>query len=119
MASTLYSLARDLDIRVLELKLPIQLDVITFDDLNTDLVGMIEASPGDFIIDLAQTDYVGSAVLGLLVNIRSRVKRTGGRLVLCNLSSRIKEIFRVGALESLFTITSTRSEAVEKLRPGN
>lgn len=102
--------------RVIELRLPLQLDVLTFDDLNTALLDHVQANGGNYIIDLSGTDYVGSAVLGLLVNIRSRIKRAGGQLVLCSLSPRILEIFRVGSLESLFTIAPTREAAVGKLK---
>lgn len=101
--------------RVIELRLPHQIDVIAFDDLNTALLAELERVPGDYIIDLAATAYVGSAVLGLLVNLRTRIKRTGGRLVLCHLSPRILEIFRVGSLESIFVLTPTRAEALEHL----
>ena len=100
---------------VIELRLPLQLDVLTFDDLNTALLNHVTERGGDYIIDLSGTEYVGSAVLGLLVNVRSRVKRAGGRLVLCKLSPRILEIFRIGSLEQLFLIAPTRDAAVAKL----
>lgn len=116
MPEALYILSTlDSGVRVLELRLPPQMDVISFDDLNLALTDEFDRAPGDYIIDLSATDYVGSAVLGLLVNIRSRVRRSGGRLVLCRLSPRILEIFRVGSLESLFTISATRETAIETL----
>jgi anti-anti-sigma factor len=107
-------------VRVVELRLPLQMDVITFDDLNVSLTNELTSPSAatDVVVDLARTSYVGSAVLGLLVNLRSRVRRLGGgggRLVLCNLSPRILEIFRVGSLESLFTITPTREDAIRVL----
>lgn len=117
MADALFILSEPVDgIRVLELRLPFSLDVITFDELNTTLTQEIEKVKADFVLDLTGTDYVGSAVLGLLVNIRSRVRRAGGKLVLCKLSPRIVEIFRIGSLESLFTITATRELAIEALQ---
>jgi anti-anti-sigma factor len=116
MPEALYILSTlESGVRVLELRLPPQMDVISFDDLNLALTDEFDRAPGDYIIDLSATDYVGSAVLGLLVNIRSRVRRSGGRLVLCRLSPRILEIFRIGSLESLFTISATRETAIETL----
>jgi anti-anti-sigma factor len=101
---------------VIELQLPMQLDVIAFDDLNNALLGYISTNRADYVIDLAGTDYIGSAVLGLLVNLRTRIKRAGGRLVLCQLSPGILEIFKIGALETLFVLATTRNSAVAKLK---
>lgn len=116
MPDQLYILAKQGKVQVLELHLPLHLDVITFDDLNTSLNTIITSNPGDYVLDLSNTDYVGSAVLGLLVNLRTKVRKSGGRLVLCRLSPRILEIFRVGSLESLFTISPTREAAIDLLR---
>lgn len=115
MASPLYNLSQTRGVRVIELRLPLSMDVIIFDQLNSELVSEVANHPGDYLIDLAQTDYVGSAVLGLLVNLRSKIRTGGGELVLCCLSPRILEIFRIGALERLFTIAPTRDAAVELL----
>lgn len=115
MAAPLYNLSETRGVRVIELRLPLSMDVIIFDQLNSELVSQVANHPGDYLIDLAQTDYVGSAVLGLLVNLRSKIRSTGGELVLCRLSPRILEIFRIGALERLFTIAPTRDAAVELL----
>lgn len=102
-------------VRVLELRLPFTMDILTFDDLNNLINQEIEATPADYVVDMTGTSYVGSAVLGLLLNVRSRIRRAGGRLVLCQLSPRILEIFRTGSLESLFTIVSTRQQAMDTL----
>lgn len=116
MPDELYNFAAEGPLKIIQLKLPVHLDVIAFDDLNTKITDRISKEPGDYIIDLSGTEYVGSAVLGLLVNLRSRIRRAGGKLVLCCLSPRILEIFRVGSLESLFTISPTRAAAVEVLK---
>jgi anti-anti-sigma factor len=118
MASSLYSIS-DLEFgRVVELSLPAQMDVIQFDDLNVSLISEIDSKPSHYVIDLSRTDYVGSAVLGLLVNLRTRVRKSGKKLVLCRLSPRIIEIFRVGSLESLFVVVGTREAAVQALGRG-
>ena len=68
------------------------------------------------MLDLTRLCYAGSSVLGLIVNIRQRVKQGGGRLVLCGLSDRLLQIFRTCSLERLFVIRRTEADAVARAR---
>lgn len=115
MPASLYNIAVHRGAHLLELQLPLHLDVMVFDQLNTDLIAYVEKHPGHYLIDLARTDYMGSAVLGLLVNLRSKVRSRGGEMVLCCLSPRLQEIFRIGALERLFRIAPTQDAALQML----
>jgi len=102
--------------RVVELALPLSLDSGEFDAINENLLGEInrEAS-GWWVLDLSQLSYMGSAALGLLVNIRQQIKRGEGKLVLCGLSPRLLQIFRTCCLVRLFTIKSNRPDALRWL----
>ena len=68
-----------------------------------------------WVIDLSAVDYIGSATIGLIINIRQRIKSAGGRLVLCGLSARIMDIFHTSSMERLFTIARSRNDAVKVL----
>lgn len=116
MSASFYEIIPHDVCRIVELALPSQMDVISFDDLNVSLINEVDSTPTHYVIDLSKTDYVGSAVLGLLVNLRTRVRKSGKRLVLCRLSPRIVEIFRIGSLESLFTVVPTREAALDIVR---
>lgn len=101
-------------VHVIELKLPDTLDFSEFDKLNEGLLDIISgAASGQWVMDLSGSDYMGSAVLGLLVNIRQRIKKAGGKLVLCGMSDGLKAIFHACSLERLFTISRTRAEAMK------
>jgi stage II sporulation protein AA (anti-sigma F factor antagonist) len=101
--------------RLVELFLPEDLDSTEFDRLNDGLATAFETG-GSWVLDLTKVDYLGSAALGLFVNIRQSVQSRGGRIVLCNLSPRLMQIFKACCLERLFTITRTRDEALRALR---
>ena len=99
--------------RVVELTLPSTLDSEEFDRLNEALLSLLADAPGGrWILDLSLLSYMGSAALGLLVNLRQRVKTAGGKMILCGLSPRLHQIFRACCMERLFTIKSTRDEAL-------
>lgn len=105
------------DVTVIELLLPDILDPLDFDRLNEALLTIIGNNPnGAWVLDLAPTTYMGSAVLGLLVNLRQRLKTSGGRLALCSLSPALLGVFHACSLQRLFEITLTRNDAMAILR---
>ncbi len=100
--------------QVLALTLPETIDAVEFDRLNESLLRALDAATGTrWVLDLSDVTYMGSAVLGLMVNIRQQIKQRGGKLVLCGMSDRLVQIFRTCSLERLFTITKTRPEAMK------
>lgn len=113
MSYELYRLTRAGAINVIELFLPVGLDIDEFDRLNEAVLAMIAADPGGgWVMDLSKLDYMGSAALGLMVNVRQRVKEGKGRLVLCGLSPRLVQVFKTCCMERLFKIVRTRDEAI-------
>ena len=98
-------------VRVVELHLPGVIDSEEFDGLNAAL--LIEVgSGGRCVLDLTPVEYMGSSMLGLMVNARQRVKVAGGRLVLCGMSPWLVQTFRTSSLDRLFVTAVTREEAV-------
>jgi anti-anti-sigma factor len=100
--------------QLIELSLPPMLDSAEFDELNESILGRISERRGDrWIIDLSQVSYMGSAMLGLMVNLRQQIKSAGGRLILCSMPPTLMQIFRTCCMERLFTIVRTREEALK------
>ena len=112
--SELYSIIDSGDVRVIELVLADSIDEIQFDGLNEAMRSAVEGQER-VVLDLTRTAYVGSAVLGMLVNVRQRVRATGGDLVLCGLSPRIQQLFTVSSLARLFTVVKSRPDALRLL----
>ena len=103
-------------VEVIELRLPQQLDFKEFDKLIESLEHIINSKPAaKWIVDLSHVEYSGSAVLGLLVNLRQQIKEGGGALVLCNTSPRLSEILRACSLDRLFKTVATRDAALKAL----
>jgi len=114
-SSSRYRLSEQGDVHTIEVALPIVVDPVEFDRLNDGIGRMVEnASAERWVLDLSGVQYVGSALLGLLVNLRQRIKSAGGKLVLCGLSEQVTKALRTCSLHTLFTVTGARAEA-EKL----
>jgi anti-anti-sigma factor len=116
MTSELFRLSQEESINIVELSLPQTLDSEEFDRLNEAFSRLfVDAAGKRWLLDLSRLSYMGSAALGLMVNVRQQVKSNGGRLVLCCLSPRLMRIFQTCCLERLFTIVKTRDEALREL----
>ena len=108
-----YQVSRVGAVNVVELTLPHTLDIQEFDRLNQSILGLIREEPeGSWVLDLSRLSYMGSAALGLMVNLRQQIKQSGGRLVLCGLSNQLLYIFKTCCMERLFKIVKSREEAV-------
>jgi anti-anti-sigma factor len=113
MANDLFRLTDDGSVKVLDLVLPTSIDSSEFDRLNESVLDAIGQAPGaGWVLDLSRVSYMGSAVLGLMVNIRQVVMKAQGKVVLCGMSERLMRIFETCCLERLFKIVPTRPEAV-------
>ena len=104
-------------VQVIRLELPETLDSDEFDRLNESLLDHLGQRPGaGWVLDLSDLHYAGSSLLGLMVNIRQRLKQLDGRLVLCGLSENLLQVFRTCSLERLFVIRRTEADAVNRVR---
>lgn len=67
------------------------------------------------VLNFKGVDYMSSAVLGKLVQLRKMLASAGGELYLCNISPAIFEIFEIMRFDELFNIASDEDEAVIEL----
>lgn len=67
------------------------------------------------IFDLHQVAYFGSVFLAFLLRCHKLVKSRGGDMVLCGVSSVVRELLRITALDTLWAIYDSREEAIEAL----
>ena len=113
MSSPRYQLHRIGAVGVVELTLPATIEAEEFDELNAGLAELLSVPVGGrWVIDLQKVAYSGSAVLGMLINVRSRVRASKGTLVFCCLDHQLHNILRASSMEKLFNFAPTRAEAV-------
>ena len=68
------------------------------------------------VIDLASLSYFGSSVLDWMIGLWKQVKAKGGGLALINVSEVGREILHTANLDSVWTISGNRQQAVSHLR---
>jgi anti-anti-sigma factor len=62
----------------------------------------------DLVVDLNGVAFAGSAALGGFLAMR----RSGARLIFCNVDSTVREVFRVSKLDPLFSFAVDKPAAV-------
>lgn len=114
MANPLFRVIDDPTAQILCFSVPVTIDTMEIDDLITAVMASIEPkSSARWVVDLTEVAYMGSSMLGLMVNIRERIKKSSGKLALCCMSPALLKVFQACCLERLFTIAKTRDEAVK------
>lgn len=113
MSHDWFAVSQEGAVHVLALAVPFHVDSADFDRLHDGVLSAIGLKAnGKWVIDLAGLQYLGSSVLGLMVNIRQRVYQGGGKLVLCGMNPKLQQVFRTCSLERLFVIKPGRDDAV-------
>ena len=76
------------------------------------LLGLLDEKPQVLVIDLSDVGYMDSSGVATLVKVFSRANRTGTDLRLCGLSDRVRSLFEITRLDSVFSIYPDRQEAL-------
>ena len=71
--------------------------------------------PTGLVFDLSQVDYVGSVFLSFLLRCHKRVKEHGCEVVVAGASPRARELLHMTALDTLWALYNTRTEALDAL----
>jgi anti-anti-sigma factor len=70
----------------------------------------------NIVLDFHKTDYFGSTALGFFTKLWKRIGSRGGRMAFCNISEHEKEILQLTKLDHLWSICSSRSEALAAVK---
>ncbi len=85
------------------------------DELRDTLQKIAGEKKNKLIIDLEKTTYLNSTALGVLIASHANFAKRGGKIVLCNVSKSIKNIFVITKLTMVFNITDSLDEAIKEL----
>ena len=84
--------------------------------IQTSIMAVIgQAEHINLIVDFRNVQFLSSAVLGLLIRVSKRIYEQEGQLRLCNINSKIHEIFKVTRLTKIFDIYKDLDSASEGL----
>jgi anti-sigma B factor antagonist len=101
---------------VVTLRLSGRLDTTTAQAFEDKILGRIESGERHVVIDLAQLDYISSAGLRVIVLAGKRLSAANGKMVLCSLKDRVREVFDIAGFSAIFTIYGSHDDATRGLQ---
>jgi anti-sigma B factor antagonist len=90
-------------------------DSHTAEEVETALTAVIEKGTKRVLCDFSLTKYISNAGLRVLLLTAKGLQKSGGQLVLCSLSSTVREVFEIAGLTQLFTIYDSVGLALKDL----
>ncbi len=87
------------------------LNATTAPAAETTLAGTIDAGASRLVLNLAGVDYISSAGLRVLLTAAKKLSRQNGKLVLCELQPRVREILEMSGLLTMLAVAATEAEA--------
>ena len=87
-------------------------------DLNSSpkfqqaVLSLMDKRPDRIIVNLSDVPYMDSSGVASLVKLLSRVRKSGAMLSLCCLNDRVRSVFEITRLDSVFHICNSEEEAM-------
>lgn len=81
--------------------------------LREELKRVNNARPARIIVDLTGVPYMDSSGVATLVEALQMARKARSKLVLCCLQDRVRSIFEIAKLETVFTITPSLELALK------
>ena len=80
--------------------------------IEAELLSHVDKGENRIVLDLALLSYISSAGLRVVLLLAKRLKEVNGKLVLCALQSRVREVFDISGFLAILTVVDTREEAL-------
>ena len=95
------------------------LDLFTASELKAVLAQAIGSGRIRIIVDLAETTFLDSSALGVLIVALKRLRSCHGDLAIVHRNENLTTIFKMTGLDQTFTILPTRDAAIEAVTSVN
>jgi anti-sigma B factor antagonist len=82
------------------------------DELRSAAKELLDKGFKKLIVDLGNVEYINSPGIGALVSIHTTFTGSGGRMKLCNLGKRVKNVFVITKLITVMDSEETREAAL-------
>lgn len=88
-----------------------EIDLSRSPELRTALLQAATAKPARLVLDMSGVTYMDSSGVATLVEALQKINAGGGKLVLCGLQPKVKSIFQIAKLDTIFAIVDDTEAA--------
>jgi anti-sigma B factor antagonist len=90
------------------------LDEQNIQKIGEDLFSLVdELGRIKILLNFSNVEYLSSAALGKFITLNKKVNAANGKLILCNISDDIQEVFEITKLNRLFIIQKDEQTALQ------
>jgi anti-sigma B factor antagonist len=82
-------------------------------EFQHQLLLLLDQHPEKMVVQLGDVPYMDSSGVASLVKVLSRARKSGTGLVLVGLTPRVRSLFQITRLDSVFQIHATEAEALK------
>lgn len=75
--------------------------------------------PGSLIFDFTGVQFFSSQVLGLLLDVRAKLRACNGKMIISGINPQLHRVFKITNLDKIFTFFPDRDSALKATAPGN
>lgn len=86
------------------------------DELRETLKSFADQQQNNLIIDLENVTYLNSTALGVLISSHANFVKRNGKIILCNVSKSLENIFVITKLTLVFTIAENLEDALKLIK---
>ena len=88
------------------------IDLHRSSDFQEALLALLAEKPATIVVDLSAVSYMDSSGVASLVKLLARVRRDGVGLKLVGMTPRVRSVFEITRLDTVFEIFTTQEEAL-------
>ena len=93
-----------------------RLDTVTSPSAEVAVTGILEAGHNKILINLADTEWVSSSGLRVLLLTAKKLAVTHGRLKICQPNPVVNEILEISGFSTILNVCATEEEALAGLQ---
>lgn len=110
-----FDITKDVNINIVRLSGEL-IDKNQANELISAVENLIENKEIKIIFDLGELKYINSSGLNILINVLTKARKSGGEVVITNVSKKVNELFLITKLNTVFTVTESLEKAISKLK---
>jgi anti-sigma B factor antagonist len=85
-------------------------------EFEEKLIQIIDSGRNTLVIDFKNIQFISSAGLRVLLLAAKKVKPYGGKIILCEMSKDVREVFDISGFSTIFDIRDNVDEAIKAVR---
>jgi anti-anti-sigma factor len=89
------------------------IDTVTATDVEAALTQLLADGVNKMLLNFERLSYINSIGLRVILVVAKQIRRNEGKLRICSLNDRVREVFDITGFSSILTVVDSEPEALE------